>query len=260
MHNLDGIKNIRMKWVRKPKPARKLNILRFFDFRQIATVAITFIITFVFSIATSQTLANNNAANAQGKVLGAYTQNNANGSVIDSTAATNTTATSSAAADTLSVTNVPQENASLNTIVLNTPQLVFLPNENTYAPDPLINRKAFLEQYLTAKHSVLADHVDAISDQSQWKLIIAIAQAESSSCKKYPEHTANCWGIGGAKNLMSFDNLDAAIAHVNALLEKKYISQGLDQPAALMKKWVGYKSDNWEAAVQQELDNLKNIQ
>lgn len=206
----------------------------------ITTVVVTFILTFALSLATSQILAARSGSN--GEVLGASTLTKAPDDSV------------------LSVSDQPQQNITFNNIVLTEPETVFLPNENVEVPDPLLHRKEFLKQYLDAKHSPLANHVDAISEQSQWKLIVAIAQAESSSCKKYPEKSANCWGIGGASNLMKFPDLDSAIAHVNGLLENKYISQGLTSPQKLSKKWVGHKSDQWEQAVQQELDNLEGVQ
>ena len=225
------------------KVLRSFNLLNYIDTKQTVTIAATFAITFVLSIATSRILALPRGS-SQGQILGAST---------DNAAANN-------AAVGIQVSSQPQQTIPFNSAVQDQPGQVFLPNENVYAPDPLLHRKEFLKQYLTEKKSPLAGHVDAISEQSQWKLIIAIAQAESSSCKKYPEHSANCWGIGGANNLMKFPDLDSAIAHVNSLLENKYVGQGLSSPQQLAPKWVGHKSDGWEQAVQQELDNLKGVQ
>gem|GEM_PF-5342581 len=233
---LDGIKKISKKQGNKSRPETKTFFGRKrFDHKIIATILITFVLTFIASIATSEIL-----AQPKGQVLGASTD--------------------LAYDNALPVSSGPVAGPAFDNIVLSEPPTVFLPNENISATDPLIDREEFLKQYLAAKNSPLADHVDAISAQSQWKLIVAIAQAESSSCKKYPQHTSNCWGIGGANNLMQFPDLDAAIAHVNQLLENKYVSQGLDSPQKLVNKWVGHPNNQWEQAVSEVLDNLKNVQ
>lgn len=257
---MDGIRKVPVK--PRPQPETKIiqqavtqtfyqaqkqfSLLGHFDFWQNFAIISAFVAAIIIPFASGQAL-----TKPDGIILGAHTDNSVQEQPPSSVIRGDTP---------LLVTDTPNENASFDNIVLTQPEYVFLPEENVMAPDPLLHRKEFLKQYLESKHSVLADHVDAITEQSQWKLIIAIAQAESSSCKKYPEHTSNCWGIGGASNLMQFKDLDAAIAHVNSLLEKKYISQGLTSTQKLEKKWVGYQSIDWENAVEQELENLKDVQ
>lgn len=236
-NSIDGIKKVqktpkipetKIKNRRPAAQGRQLDLLEFIRPAKIAAFALIFCMVFGAAITTSKILTEQQISSPS-RILGAFT-----------------TAVSTTAAASQSP--------------LSQPQIVFLPKEHIRVPNPLQDRREFLKDYLAAKHSPLASHVDAISLQSQWKLIIAIAQAESSSCKKYPEYSANCWGVGGANNLMQFSDLDSAIAHVNGLLENKYIAKGLTSPHALAKKWVGHPNDNWEQAVQQELNNLQSIQ
>jgi hypothetical protein len=158
--------------------------------------------------------------------------------------------------DTLAVTSTP-DSATLNPAVITDPNAIYLPEEKIDVPDPLTERKAFLTAYLNSKHSPLADHVDALSEQTQWKLIIAISNAESSYCKR--NMVNNCWGIGGAWNLKAYDNYDQAIADVNRILEQHYISAGLTSPDKIEYKWVGHANDNWQEAANEVMDDLKDV-
>jgi hypothetical protein len=157
----------------------------------------------------------------------------------------------------LTVTSIP-DSPLFNPTVITDPNAIYLPIEKEDVPDPLSQRKAFLEAYLKSKNSPLADHVDALSEQTQWKLIIAIADAESSYCKR--KELNDCWGIGGAWDLKAYSNYDQAIADVNRILEQHYIAAGLDSPDQIEYKWVGHPNDNWEAAADQVMDDLKNVQ
>jgi len=229
---------------RKTITTRPIGLLSFIDRRQFATIVITFIITFAFSIATSQGLA-------------AVTSHNP----ISANQSSTTDAALASAQPTMSnldfaVTEQPKT-LELNQYVLTRPDQVYVPSEDANLPDPLKERQEFLKQYLGAKHSPLADHVEALSEQSQWKLIIAISRAESSFCKH--EVTNNCWGIGGAWNMKNYKNYDEAVADVNRILEQHYISAGLDTPKEIVKKYVGHQSDTWQAAVEQELQNLASV-
>lgn len=214
-----------------------------FPYKTLSLVLGTFLITFIFAIATSSIMAANRNSDQPTQI-----------------ATTNELRTDTENVPTenqLSVVSTP-DNSTLADEVVETPGQVYLPKENITAPDPLEKRKEFLEQYLTARNSVLADHVDALSEQSQWKLIIAISRAESSFCKHH--QTNNCWGIGGAWNMKKYANYDEAIADVNRILEQHYIAAGLNSPKKIVNKWVGHPNENWESAVQQELDNLKDVE
>ena len=213
-----------------------INLLGFFEPKQIITIISTFLITLVISIATSQSLAANFSNNKT--------------ELIETT-------TDAPRQASLAVTANPPT-LSFDQIVKTKPGEVYLPKENVNLPDPLLERKEFLQKYLALKNSPLADHVDALSEQTQWKLIIAISQAESSACKKLPPSSYNCWGIGGAWDLKYYENYDQAIADVNRILEQHYIQAGLNTPKTIVNKWVGHNSPNWQAQVQTILNQLNS--
>ena len=215
----------------------KVKLFSFIEPKQITTIVVTFVLTLTLSFATSQGLA----------------------SIKYPEPGVPTPATpASYSQTTIAISDHPDTVPLFDQTVLTTPGEVFLPKENISLPDPLQKRKEFLQKYLTAKGSPLAAHVDAISEQSQWKLIIGISRAESSFCKHQVNN--NCWGIGGAWNMKNYKNFDQAVADVNRILEQHYIAAGLDTPKEIEKKYVGYPSANWEMAVQQELDNLAEVQ
>src|SRR3989338_10181222 len=66
---------------------------------------------------------------------------------------------------------------------------------------------AKLESYLRSKRSPLAEYSLVLVHTKNWKKIIALSNAESNMCRRYPESTANCWGVGGANLWDMGDNL-----------------------------------------------------
>jgi hypothetical protein len=260
MGSIDGIKKKQIKKV-KPTPQIRKTVIRrtirkvkrttrpqtqvrrthktfskrIFSLRTVGIVAATFVVTFFISVATSQGIA---------KYKGS-----------ESHTSTKTIQQAEIKPEIPVITQPKIANLSR---IIDDPTKIFLPIEEITAPDPLEKRKEFLEEYLRAKKSPLADHVDTISEQSQWKLIIAISRAESSFCKRH--RVNNCWGIGGAWNLRSYENYDLAVEDVNRILETYYISRGLNSPSKMVRKWVGHESETWEAAVEQELRNLEKIE
>ncbi len=221
------------------RPAKILKLLGYLEAKQAFRVSLALILSFALSIYASQVLAKTKFALPTGLQRAGENANAA--------AANNAV---------LAVSETPAT-FTLNPNVLTKPGEVYLPIEKIILPDPLKDRKNFLRRYLEAKGSVLADHVDALSEQTQWKLIIAISRAESSFCKHHIQY--NCWGVGGAWDPARYASYDQAIADVNKLLQKKYIDAGLKTPAEIERKWVGYKSPNWQEAVQEELDNLSEV-
>ncbi len=230
--------------------AKILKLLDYFETRQTVRVGLALILSFAISIAASQVLAKTNFAPGLAFNFTAKTPAQAPSAEAASGAAENADAI-------LAVSEMPLS-PSLEAKVLTEPGEIYLPMEKISLPDPLKDRRKFLRAYLKEKGSVLADHVDALSEQTQWKLIIAISRAESSFCKHHIQY--NCWGVGGAWDPARYASYDQAIEDVNKLLQNKYVDQGLKTPAQIERKWVGYKSPNWQAAVQEELDNLSKLQ
>lgn len=222
----------------KPGIGQRIKTAVRFHHRSVLTTVAASAASFILSLASSQALAHINRA----------------GDDLNTSAATTVTSVMPHT-DALAVTSMPDA-GTLNPVVITDPNAIYLPEEKIDVPDPLTQRQAFLTAYLNSKHSPLAAHVDALSDQTQWKLIIAIADAESSYCKR--DELNNCWGIGGAWDLKSYDNYDQAIADVNRILEQHYISAGMTSPAAIENKWVGHPNQNWQEAANQVMDDLKN--
>jgi hypothetical protein len=102
---------------------------------------------------------------------------------------------------------------------------------------------AGLEDYLKARRSPLADYAETIIQQNNWKKIVALANAESSLCKKYIEKTANCWGVGGSNLWDLGDDLGEGVAAMNRFLNTapskspiKYAQMNFDQMNGLYKQ------------------------
>jgi hypothetical protein len=120
-------------------------------------------------------------------------------------------------------------------------------------------RAVFIKDYLTKRKSPAAAYAEDIAKLSQWKLVIGIMRAESQWCSKHVASTKNCHGIGGAWNLKKYNTYAESFTDVNRIIQTKYVDYGLNTPERIVKKYVGHDSPNWVAAVNAELNNLKNI-
>ncbi|MBI2607321.1 MAG: hypothetical protein HYW51_00670 [Candidatus Doudnabacteria bacterium] len=97
--------------------------------------------------------------------------------------------------------------------------------------------------YLEAYRSPLAGHVETLIKARNWKKIVALANAESSLCRNYPETTANCWGVGGSDLWVMGSNLDEGILAMDEFLitspkksEIKYTDMSFEQMNGLYKQ------------------------
>jgi len=81
-----------------------------------------------------------------------------------------------------------------------------------------------LKDYLHRKGSPLVDYAGFIMNLDHWQLIIALAAAESSFCKKQPLNrdtgalTYNCWGVGGDDNLREYSGYKEALIDIDMLI------------------------------------------
>jgi hypothetical protein len=75
-----------------------------------------------------------------------------------------------------------------------------------------------VKEYLQARNSPLANYASTLIQLNNWKKIIALSNAESSFCKKYPKDKANCWGIGGSNLWYMGSNLGEGIVTMNNFL------------------------------------------
>ena len=125
-------------------------------------------------------------------------------------------------------------------------------------PQPVVDPNIVaLQDYLQKKGSPLAEHAETILQQQNWKLIIAIANGESTLCKHQMYN--NCWGIGGAWNLRRYNSLEDGISDVDQLLTNRYADLDMTKPKNLVHRYVGSYSPTWVAAVSQTLDQLNQL-
>ncbi|MDP2720465.1 MAG: hypothetical protein Q8O75_00790 [bacterium] len=118
--------------------------------------------------------------------------------------------------------------------------------------------------YLKSYHSPLANHAETLIKTNNWKKIIALANAESSLCRNYPEHTSNCWGVGGTDLWDMGDNLSEGIVAMNNFLENspkrsdiKYSQMTFEQMNGLYKQPA---RDHWLYNNQKIIDDLDAIE
>jgi hypothetical protein len=117
-----------------------------------------------------------------------------------------------------------------------------------------------LRQYLEANKSPLAEHAGVLVSTKNWKKIIALANAESTMCRRYPTSTANCWGVGGS-NLWDFgSDLSDGVLGMNKFLNNyplrstvKYTDMPFKQMNGLYKQPA---AAHWLYNVQSVYDEL----
>jgi hypothetical protein len=121
-----------------------------------------------------------------------------------------------------------------------------------------------VKTYLTANRSPLAEYADVLVSTKNWKKIVALANAESTLCRKYPTTTANCWGVGGS-NLWDFGNsLSDGILGMNKFLNNhptrssvKYAEMSFKQMNGLYKQPA---ANHWLYNAQSVYDELSILE
>jgi hypothetical protein len=121
-----------------------------------------------------------------------------------------------------------------------------------------------LSVYLRAYNSPLADYADIIVKTDNWKKILALANAESSLCRKYLTHTNNCWGVGGSTLWTMGSNLSEGIVAMDDFLKNhprswdtKYADMTFEEMNGLYKQPPG---DHWVYNNQSIYEDLTNIE
>lgn len=95
-----------------------------------------------------------------------------------------------------------------------TTKIIYLPPKafaETESHQNILSTK--IQNYLVSKNSPLAADSDFLAQQPNWKLIIAISNAESTFCKH--ELDFNCWGLGGNGNLREYSSYKTSIQDEN---------------------------------------------
>lgn len=122
-----------------------------------------------------------------------------------------------------------------------------------------------VKRYLQDRRSPLANSVSALMEQKNWKKIIALSNAESSMCLKYPIATANCWGVGGSNLWNMGNNLSESVVEMNNFLEShplrgkiKYSEMSFQQMNGVYKQPAG---EHWlynNLAIYNDLSKIEN--
>ncbi len=122
-----------------------------------------------------------------------------------------------------------------------------------------------VKEYLQSQNSPLADHVPTLLQQNNWKKIVALSNAESSLCKRYPIDSANCWGVGGSDLWKMGDNLDQGLISMNRFLNNyplrskvKYAQMSFENMNGLYKQPAREHWLNNNLHVYNELTALEN--
>jgi hypothetical protein len=113
-----------------------------------------------------------------------------------------------------------------------------------------------LKTYLESKNSPLANHVETLMLQPNWKVVLSIAHAESNMCKYALGN--NCWGIGGAKYHRFYPTFAEGIVDASVLIDK-YHARGLTSPKTMMRRWVGWNNQSWIAANNLVLSQIQTL-
>lgn len=121
---------------------------------------------------------------------------------------------------------------------------------------PKDDRVPVLEEYLRSKGSPIAEHANLVLKNKHYRLILAISFAEGNFCK-HQIRAYNCWGIGGTKP-ETYANYDEAFQRADNLIQK-YQDRGMTSAETMRTTWVGWHNDSWIVAVNQVLDELKEI-
>jgi hypothetical protein len=119
----------------------------------------------------------------------------------------------------------------------------------------LAARKAKLKEFLKERRSPLVETTDTIAEQKHWKLILAIAFAESTLGKNCADN--NCSNIGvkpGHPYWRKYASLKEWVIDFNRLLEKKYKDWTLEEMNGV---YVKPKNPNWLLATRQIFTQLQ---
>ncbi|MBI4363491.1 MAG: hypothetical protein HY545_01430 [Candidatus Doudnabacteria bacterium] len=121
-----------------------------------------------------------------------------------------------------------------------------------------------IKNYLNQYNSPLASYSSQLLELKNWKKIVALANAESSFCRRYPTSKANCWGVGGANLWDLGDNLSEGIKTMDKFLNNypknsptKYSQMGFERMNGLYKQPA---ADHWVENTQSVYDYLTMLE
>lgn len=127
-------------------------------------------------------------------------------------------------------------------------------------------RPVILREFLRSYHSPLAPHSDLILSVSQefgldWRLLTAIAGAESTFGRNAPENCFNAWGWGiHSRGTLCFESWPEGIRTVGRGLRDKFLADGLTTIDQIMARYAPISLENggsWARAVTYFMEELE---
>jgi len=89
-------------------------------------------------------------------------------------------------------------------------------------------------------------------------LLPSISMQESNLCKKIPEGTYNCLGLGiHSKGTWGFDSFEENFEAAAKILKRDYIDKGYVTPDEIQDKYTPGSNGSWEFAVNHFMETLE---
>lgn len=127
-------------------------------------------------------------------------------------------------------------------------------------------RPVIVRDFLRFYRSPLEPHANLIVEVSDkygfdFRLLPAIAMAESGAGKEIPEDSHNAWGYGiYGDQAIKFSSWEEGIEKVGYGLKRDYIDYGLDTPEEIMPKWAPpsvAKGGPWAEAIKYFVNQMR---
>jgi hypothetical protein len=91
-----------------------------------------------------------------------------------------------------------------------------------------------------------------------YRLLPSISMQESNLCKKIPEGTFNCLGLGiHSQGTWGFDRFEDNFEAAASILKKNYIDKGYVTPDEIQDKYTPGSNGSWEFAVNHFMEILE---
>src|SRR3989304_8193905 len=138
--------------------------------------------------------------------------------------------------------------------------------ESTVAEDA---RPLILKNFLLSYHSDLAPYTNLILEVSRqykldWRLLVAIAGAESTFCRTIPPGGYNCWGWGiHSRGTLGFSSYEEGIRTVAKGLRGDFLEDGLTTVEEIMSRYAPISLQNggsWARAGTYFMDQLERAE
>jgi hypothetical protein len=102
----------------------------------------------------------------------------------------------------------------------------------------------------------LADKYDL-----DFRLLPSIMMQESNLCKKIPEGTFNCLGLGiHSRGTWGFNSFEENFEAAAQILKKNYIDKGLTTPEKIQTKYTPSSNGSWQFSVNHFMDVLEKAE